>query len=121
MPKVYEGYQPSLEVFWPNLQDSFKAREKYYHRLTVRKIRDFGIETNLPKKLHDDGIFLDPMYKETILNKRPLLSIRWSQKEVVDIDTISQAVVDRTRKWLGLRIKLATSKGKQKNIPTDNP
>lgn len=30
-------------------------------------------------------------------------------------------MIDRTRKWLSLRIKPVASRGKQKNIPTDNP
>lgn len=112
MPKVYEGHQPALEDFWANFQDSFEAREKYYHCLTTHQIRDFGIETNLRKKLHDDGILLDSMFKETGIDKRSLPQIRWWQQEVVDIDTISQSVIDRTKKWLSLRIKPIASKGK---------
>lgn len=121
MPKVYDEHQLALEDFWANLQDSFETREKYYHRLIVPQIRDFGIETNLPKQLHDDGILLDPMYKETRIDKRSLPQIKWSKQKVVDIDTISHRVIDRTNKWLSLRIKPSASKGKQKNIPTDNP
>ncbi|XP_059071458.1 uncharacterized protein LOC131866671 [Cryptomeria japonica] len=81
-----------MEDFWANLQDSFEEREKYYHRLTIPQIRDFGIETNIPKQLHDDGILLDLVYNETEIDKRPLPPIKWSQQEVVDIDTISQAM-----------------------------
>lgn len=85
IPKVYEGHQLALEDFWANLQDSFEVREKYYHYLIVPQIRNFGIETKIPKKLYDDGILLDPMYKETGIDKRPLPPIRWSQQEVVDV------------------------------------
>lgn len=121
MSKLYEGHQPTLEDFWANLQDRFEGREKYYHRLTVPQIRDFGIETNLPQKLHDNGVLLDLVYKEMGIDKRSLPPIRWSQQDVVDIDTISLLVIDRTKKWLSVRIKPNASRGKQNNIPIDNP
>lgn len=61
MPKAYEGHKPELEDFQANLQDSFEFREKSYYQVTVPKIRDFEIDTNLPKELRDDGELLYPL------------------------------------------------------------
>lgn len=61
-----------MEDFWANLQDSFKVKEKSYSQLTVPQIRDFEIETNLPKELRDDGELLDHTYKEHGMDQKPL-------------------------------------------------
>lgn len=97
MPKAHEGHKPRLEDFWANLQDNFEVREKNYYRLSVPQIRDFEIETNLPKELTDDGELLDSMYKEQEIDKKPLSPIRWSAQEDMDIDRVTQVVINRTR------------------------
>lgn len=114
MPKEYEGHKPRLEEFWANLQYNFEVRENNYYRLSVPQIRDFEIETNLPKELRDDGELLDSIYKEQEIDKKPLSPIRWSAHEDIDIDQITQMVINRTRQWLGLRVRPSASKGKQK-------
>lgn len=97
MPKAYEGYKPRLEEFWANFQDNFEVRENNYYRLLVPQIRDFEIETNLPKELSDDGELLDFVYKEQEIDKKPLSPIRWSTHEDTDIEQITQTVINRTR------------------------
>lgn len=119
MPKAYEGHKSRLEDFWANLQDSFEVREKRYSWLSVPRIRNFEIETNLPKELRDDGDLLDPTYEQEI--DKPLSPIRWSGHEEVDIDRVTQTVIDKTRQWLSLRVRLNASKGRQKESTSGVP
>lgn len=85
------------------------------------QIRDFEIETNLPKELRDDGELLDYVYKEQEIDKKPLCPIRWSAHEDTNTDQIAQMVINRTRQWLGLRVRPSASKGKQKESTSSVP
>lgn len=121
MPKAYEGHRTRLEDFWANLQDNFEVREKNYTRLFVPQIRDFEIETNLPKDLRDDGDLLNAAYKGLEIDKKPPSLIRWSANEDLNIEKVSQVVINRTKQWLSQRVRLSASKAKQKESTSRVP
>jgi hypothetical protein len=56
-------HSPLLEYLWDNLQDDFEVRKRGYERLKIPQMKDFGVITDVPKEVTDDGITLDPCYK----------------------------------------------------------
>lgn len=61
------------------------------------------------------------MYIRSKKLTRSLSPIRWSTQEDVDIDKVTQIVIDRTRQWLSLRVRPSASKGKQKESTSGVP
>lgn len=97
MSVSYDGRLPALEDFWACMEDNFEARRRGFFRLTVPQIKDFKVETNIPNELKDDGVIHNPTYDETMVDKNPLSPIKWFEKEEIDIDIVTEKVVERTR------------------------
>lgn len=64
IPVAYDGHVYVLDEFWVGLYNSSEARKRGLYRLTTSQMKEFYLETNIPKDSRDDGELLDPTYKE---------------------------------------------------------
>lgn len=93
-------HEVELEDYWANAANEFEVRKRIWSQLPVNLIRTTEL-FRIPDQVEDDGVFTQPGFDES----RPLLPIRWSEPELVDLDTFMRPVVQYSQWWVDQQVQ----------------
>jgi hypothetical protein len=100
---------PQLEDYLVDCIHEFEVRIRSWMRLSLRKIRIFGLEFDVHGIKYDESNLVDPIFINHIFDQ-PIPIMDWSFKEHVTIEAKMKPILKRKKEWV------AKKKIKQKNI-----
>lgn len=66
---------------------------------------EYWVKEGISKTLSDDGVVLDPRYEAKNIGTKNLDPINWDEEDFIDIKKKLNTPMDRSIKWVVMRIK----------------
>lgn len=91
-------HHPNIEDFWEDCLEDSEVYKRSFMRLTLKKIRDFGISFNVPDHAEEDEAIIDMEYHAFVV--KPPSKMDWSENEIFNLMVCIAPVLRRTSNWL---------------------